>query len=145
MNSKIECKRDKGITLIALVIIIVILLIFAGVSIAMLNGTNGVINKSIESKQKTEEAQEKEAIGIASTTAQIGSNGYQELTQSNLQDSIDAQFGKNKAIVIDNGDGTFIIKLNNNEYYMSNSRDITKLEKVNDKTPRTIIWKWYRK
>lgn len=145
MNLKAKWKGNKGITLIALVITIVILLIFAGVSIAMLNGTNGAINKSVESKQKTEEAQEKEAIGIASTTAQIGSNGYQELTQSNLQDSIDAQFGKNKAIVIDNGDGTFIIKLNNNEYYMSNSRDITKLEKVNDKTPRTIIWKWYRK
>ena len=135
----------NGITIISLVVTIVILLILAGISISMLNGRNGVVNKSIESKQKTEEAREKEAIGIASTTAQIGSNGYQELNQSNLQDSIDIQFGKNKAVVIDNGDGTFIIKINNNEYYMSNSREITKLEKVNDKTPRTIIWKWYRK
>ena len=109
-------KKNKGITLIALVVTIVILLTLAGISIC-----------------------------IASTTAQIGSNGYQELNQSNLQDSIDIQFGKNKAVVIDNGDGTFIIKINNNEYYMSNSREITKLEKVNDKTPRTIIWKWYRK
>lgn len=135
----------NGITIISLVVTIVILLILAGISISMLNGTNGIVKKSIESKQKTEEAQEKEAIGIAATTAQIGSNGYQELNQSNLQESIDDQFGKNKAIVIDNGNGSFIIQINDREYYMSSSMDIRKLEKVKDVNPRIFIRKWYRK
>lgn len=39
-------KNQKGITLIALVITIIVLLILAGVSIAMLTGENGLLNKS---------------------------------------------------------------------------------------------------
>lgn len=47
-------KQERGITLIALVITIIVLLILAGVSIAMLTGENGLLNRSksavIESK-----------------------------------------------------------------------------------------------
>lgn len=39
-------KNQKGITLIALVITIIVLLILAGVSIAMLTGDNGLLSKS---------------------------------------------------------------------------------------------------
>ena len=39
-------KADKGITLVALIITIIVLLILAGVSIAMVLGDNGLINKS---------------------------------------------------------------------------------------------------
>lgn len=39
-------KNQKGITLIALVITIIVLLILAGVSIAMLTGENGLLNKT---------------------------------------------------------------------------------------------------
>lgn len=46
---------------------------------------------------------------MASTTARIGDGGYQELNQSNLQNAIDSQFGTGKAIVTDNGDGTFTV------------------------------------
>ena len=42
-------KGNKGITLIALVVTIIVLLILAGVAIAMLAGQNGVINKAAES------------------------------------------------------------------------------------------------
>ena len=48
LNRK-EC-RNKGITLIALVITIIVLLILAGISIAMLTGDNGILNKAITSK-----------------------------------------------------------------------------------------------
>ena len=43
-------KNQKGITLIALVITIIVLLILAGVSIAMLAGDNGVLTKASDSK-----------------------------------------------------------------------------------------------
>ena len=46
-------KTKKGITLIALVITIIVLLILAGVSIAMLTGENGILNKATTAKQKT--------------------------------------------------------------------------------------------
>ena len=47
-------KREKGITLIALVITIIVLLILAAVSIAMLTGENGILKKASTSREKTE-------------------------------------------------------------------------------------------
>ena len=41
-------RNQKGITLIALVITIIVLLILAGVSIAMLTGDNGLLSKATE-------------------------------------------------------------------------------------------------
>ena len=53
-------KRNKGITLIALVVTIIVLLILAGVSIATLSGQNGILNRASEAKEKTAVAQEDE-------------------------------------------------------------------------------------
>ena len=52
----------KGITLIALVITIIVLLILAGVSIAMLTGENGILNQAAKAKNETEKAQANEAL-----------------------------------------------------------------------------------
>ena len=54
-------KKQKGITLIALVVTIVVLLILAGVSISMLAGENGIINQAREAKKETEQAKEEES------------------------------------------------------------------------------------
>ena len=51
-------RRNKGITLIALVVTIIVLLILAGISIAMLTGQNGILNRAAEAKEKTRIAQE---------------------------------------------------------------------------------------
>ena len=53
-------RRNKGITLIALVVTIIALLILAGISIAMLTGQNGILNRAAEAKEKTGVAQEDE-------------------------------------------------------------------------------------
>ena len=52
--------NNKGITLIALVVTIIVLLILAGVSISMLTGQNGILNRVAEAKEKTEKAQKDE-------------------------------------------------------------------------------------
>ena len=52
----IKLKKEKGITLIALVVTIVVLLILAGVSINALFGDTGIINKAKEAQNKMEEA-----------------------------------------------------------------------------------------
>ena len=57
--------RNKGITLIALVITIIVLLILAAVSIATLTGENGILTRAQDAKTNTEIAEEKEAIGLA--------------------------------------------------------------------------------
>ena len=53
-------RRNKGITLIALVVTIIVLLMLAGISIAMLTGQNGILNRAAEAKEKTRVAQEDE-------------------------------------------------------------------------------------
>lgn len=54
-------KRQTGITLIALVITIIVLLILAGVSIAMLTGESGILTKVQEAKMETRGASVQEA------------------------------------------------------------------------------------
>ena len=58
-------KNQKGITLIALVITIIVLLILAGVSIAMLTGENGILTQANTSKSETAKAEAIERINLA--------------------------------------------------------------------------------
>lgn len=50
-------KQEKGVTLVALVITIIVLLILAGVSIAMLTGDNGLLTKAKSSQTKSNVAE----------------------------------------------------------------------------------------
>ena len=58
-------KSSKGVTLIALVITIIVLLILAGVSIAMLTGDNGILTQATEAKKANTVGAEKEQIQLA--------------------------------------------------------------------------------
>ena len=55
-SSKTYCKKTQGITLIALVVTIVVLLILASVTISMVFSDNGIIKKAQEAANKTQEA-----------------------------------------------------------------------------------------
>ena len=65
MDFKTKFKRNKGITLIALVVTIIVLLILAGISIAMLTGQNGILSRASEAQSKTSDAQNKEELEMA--------------------------------------------------------------------------------
>ncbi len=58
-------QKEKGITLIALVITIIVLLILAGISIMMLTGENSLINQAKSAKSITRKAQLEEAVKLA--------------------------------------------------------------------------------
>ena len=58
-------KSNKGITLIALVITIIVLLILAGVTIAMLSGENGILSRATETRSTNAEAQADEQAKLA--------------------------------------------------------------------------------
>ena len=64
MINKNKFGESKAVTLIALVITIIVLLILAGVAIAMLTGENGIISKAMQAKNKTEEARKTEEAGL---------------------------------------------------------------------------------
>ena len=57
MKKEIKNKQEKGITLIALVVTIVVLLILAGVSISLVLNNNGVISRAKEAKNQYAEEQ----------------------------------------------------------------------------------------
>ena len=57
-------KNNKGITLIALVITIIVLLILAGVSIAMLTGENGILTQAGNAKTQTNRAEALERVNM---------------------------------------------------------------------------------
>ena len=76
-------KRNKGITLIALVITIVVLIILAGVAISLSIGDNGVFNKakyaSEEYKVRANEEQLEIAKGINKIDTLVSSNRAEEV------------------------------------------------------------------
>ena len=57
-------KKNKGITLVALVVTIVVLLILAGVSINLVLGNNGIIAKAKDAETKSAEASENDLKGM---------------------------------------------------------------------------------
>lgn len=97
-------REDKGITLVALVITIIVLIILAGVTLNIVLDQNGIINKTKEAKNDVEQAENIEKITLAIIEAQMGESGYQELTADNLGSELIKD--GTKAVVSDNEDGT---------------------------------------
>lgn len=82
-------KENKGITLIALVITIIVLLILAAVSIATLIGNNGILTQANSAKIKNEIAEKEEEIGIAISKLIIDNLGDKsKITPQNIADEL---------------------------------------------------------
>ena len=75
-NYLTHTKSEKGITLIALVITIIVLLILAGVSIAALGGQNGILTNSTEAKKQSEIGDVKDEGNILDQIL-VTKNGYE--------------------------------------------------------------------
>ena len=71
-------KRNKGITMIALIVIIIVLLLLAGITIANLNGENGIFTKVKQSKEKYSISEAKEKLELEITNLQIEQEGKGE-------------------------------------------------------------------
>ena len=85
---KQKLKENKGITLIALVITIIVLLILAGVTIATLTGDNGILKKAGDAKTQTEQAKADENLKIA-IAGSYGTDG--KLNLKDLKDNLKNQ------------------------------------------------------
>ena len=81
---KLNLKERNGITLIALVITIIVLLILAGVTIATLTGDNGILGKAKTAKTTNDEEKAKEQIKIAvmGSYGKDGELNYDDLTKN---------------------------------------------------------------
>lgn len=89
-------KRNKGITLIALVVTIIVLLILAGISIMMLAGQNGILNRAKNATEEQTHGAMNETIGLRFT---------EYMTEQRIDGLTDdfITYMKNKGYVDDNG------------------------------------------
>ena len=99
-------KSTNGITLIALVITIIVLLILAGISISMLSGDNSILQRATDAKHVSEEAQIKEKVQLAYLAAI--SERQREVNKDNLIVTLDYEFGTGKYELLEDLSGVTI-------------------------------------
>ena len=132
---KQKLKESKGITLIALVITIIVLLILAGVAIATLTGDNGILKKAGDAKTQTEQAKEDENLKIA-IAGSYGTDG--KLNLKDLKDNLE-----NQGINYDKNNTGFPLEVtvNGEKKKIDENGNVTvKLESVADsKTKGTVF------
>ena len=109
MKNKLR-KTNSGITLIALVITIIVLLILAGVTIATLTGDNGILTKATEAKDKTEEGEEEEKVKLSVAGALAKDNGG-EIKEGYLDEELASQFGEKGTDYNLEGSGPFTVTI----------------------------------
>ena len=117
-------KNTKGITLIALVVTIIILLILAGVSIAMLTGNNGILSQAGRAKDRTREEAAREKIQLEVTGAY---NKYGDIDlgklKTNLDNNVGADTSKINDILID-GAITGKITVDGKDFYVDENGNV---------------------
>ncbi len=111
-----KIKKEQGITLLALVITIIVLLILAGITISAITGDNGIIGNAGQAKEETVIANEKEIIEKATVQA-MGNNKYGNIEESELQEQLDKETGEEKTEVSDAGDEFEVVFHESNRYY----------------------------
>ena len=98
MQKKIFMK-SKGVTLIALVVTIIVLLVLAGISISMLTGQNGILSRTAETKEKTNGSQDLEYLKLKATEALM--DYYQKNTTESEDEYILDKWDADKTNKID--------------------------------------------
>ena len=98
-------RNKKGITLIALVITIIVLLILAGVSISMISSQDGILNKATTAKETQKDATELERVKLAAQSALIEGEGTIDIadttgtTKGSLKKALIEEFGSTSSVV----------------------------------------------
>lgn len=95
---KEEVEKENGITLIALVITIIVLIILAGISIAMLTGKNGILTQANDAKDKTIKGKEQEIVNLSVTTIRSEEleKNIKILNESTLEAEVERNNGRRK-------------------------------------------------
>ena len=137
MKKRIK-NQNNGITLIALVVTVVVLMILAGISIGMLTGDNGIINQAKQGKEETEISEEKEIINISVTQA-MDADVMGNIEKDKLQEKLNSNTNDGATEVIDSGDTLVVKFVEKNRYYeidkdgnTEGPKELTKDDNVGD-------------
>ena len=111
-KNKIMQRNTKGITLIALVVTVIVLIILAGVSISLVLGENGIVNKAKKAKENTELAKTEEETMLNDLAKQIeeGTSGGTTNPPETIKTVEEVKGGSyfDKATTIKDSDGNLI-------------------------------------
>ena len=134
--------KEKGITLIALIITIIVMLILTGVVLSVTLGDNGLVNKAKEATTQTQVAMDRELL-LSAVVGAIGLDGNVDLTAINLPEGFTvngnvytSKNGNNFTVssngevvytgsddIIENGGEIANVDLNG-KYYFNGSEDV---------------------
>ena len=120
-------RNNKGITLIALVITIIVLLLLAGISISMIAGQDGILTKASTAKQEMNKAELEEKIGLAVAEWELekGSNSNYNVTlEEHLKSKTDIK--SDEPLTWISGDNVVNIDSNNNLTVNNKSKNLMK-------------------
>ena len=123
-SKNLRFKNTNGITLIALVITIIVLLILASVSIVMLTGQNGILTQAQKAKTATEQSGAKERVALAVTSA-IAQTRDGTLTIDNLKTEIENNGGN-----LENTEFPTLANIDNNKFFVKSDGSVLKYKKM---------------
>ena len=132
-----KLRKNTGITLIALVITIIILLILAGVSIAMLTGNNGILTQAKLAKENTAQAKEEEENKLS-----INNNYINEMLENAVPGKVVSETRKNNYID-NNGEKATIpagFAVDENENTISEGLIVHGPDKTNGDNGSEFVW-----
>lgn len=113
--------ENRGITIIALVLTIILLLMLSGISISMLTGNNSILYRTANSKEKTDNSSDTEIIKLSYLNCLT--KNQKKITKKDLKESLE-QNGKNVDVLIDNDSFLILNKDTNKKYRLSNSGSV---------------------
>ena len=123
-SKNLRFKNTNGITLIALVITIIVLLILASVSIVMLTGQYGILTQAPKAKTATEQSGAKERVALAVTSA-IAQTRDGTLTIDNLKTEIENNGGN-----LENTEFPTLANIDNNKFFVKSDGSVLKYKKM---------------
>ena len=152
-----KSKKENGITLVALVITIVLLLILSGIAIATLGGENGLFARVKQAKKAHIQAEMQEQLTLALNELQIGKKGnasLDDLTQDWINTVISSDYNptikedaslNGKLVVMNKSNitGKFLIgqnlEISSSEYNLSSLEFEYETEKIENGKVKILI------
>ena len=109
-------KKNSGITLVALVITIIVLLILAGVTIALVFGDNGILTRASDSKKTTEKASGLEELKMVINESYMDDDHLGSLTLQQAAEAIKNEYSDDEFYTDQNKTSELSFTLTNGKY-----------------------------
>ena len=99
----------------------------------MLTGENGILTQAQNAKEETTKAEEEEKIKMAVMGSSINDDGFVEMIdETSFKNELKNQFGNQKLDVVVNGDGSFIITVEDTQrkYYVNDDKRVINSDNI---------------